>query len=73
MTVYTTAGNLAGPPWAALMGEYIPPRKRGAFFGFRNQTVGLTFFAASLLAGVSALWAAPLELTPEPPPEVERW
>jgi hypothetical protein len=26
--------------------------------------------AAGLLAGVSALWAAPLELSPEPPPEV---
>jgi len=62
MTVYTTAGNLAGPPWAALMGEYIPPRKRGAFFGFRNQTVGFTFFAASLLAAkllnfYPGLWA----------------
>jgi len=62
MIVYTMAGNLAGPPWAALMGEYIPPRKRGAFFGFRNQTVGVTFFAASLAAArvlnfYPGLWA----------------
>jgi MFS family permease len=62
MIVYTTSGNLAGPPWATLMGEYIPPRKRGAFFGFRNQTVGLTFFAASLAAAkvlnfYPGLWA----------------
>jgi MFS family permease len=69
LVLYTTAGNLAGPPWATLMGEYIPRRKRGAFFGFRNQAVGLTFFAASLaaagvlyfhtgLAAFSALFAA---------------
>jgi len=62
MIVYTTAGNLAGPPWATLMGEYIPPRRRGTFFGFRNQTVGLTFFAASLAAArvlnfYPGLWA----------------
>lgn len=50
MVIYTVAGNLSGPPWAALMGEYIPASRRGAFFGFRNQVVGVTFFAASLAA-----------------------
>ncbi|MDT8286453.1 MAG: MFS transporter [Elusimicrobiales bacterium] len=50
MIVYTVAGNLTGPPWAALMGEYIPASRRGAFFGLRNQVVGVTFFAASLAA-----------------------
>ncbi len=50
LILYTTAGNMAGPPWATLMGEYIPRGKRGSFFGFRNQIVGVTFFAASLTA-----------------------
>ncbi|HNT98664.1 MAG TPA: MFS transporter [Elusimicrobiales bacterium] len=50
MVAYTVSGNLAGPPWAALMGEYIPASRRGAFFGFRNQVVGVSFFAASLAA-----------------------
>ncbi|MDA8131688.1 MAG: MFS transporter [Elusimicrobia bacterium] len=50
LVLYTTAGNLAGPPWATLMGEYIPRRRRGAFFGLRNQIVGVTFFSASLAA-----------------------
>ncbi|MBI4656273.1 MAG: MFS transporter [Elusimicrobia bacterium] len=50
MVLYTLGGSLAGPPWAALMGEYIPRSKRGAFFGFRNQVIGVTFFAASLAA-----------------------
>ncbi len=50
MVLYTVFGNLAGPPWAVLMGEYIPGPKRGAFFGMRNQLVGVTFFAASFAA-----------------------
>lgn len=62
MILYTTAGNMAGPPWATLMGEYIPRRKRGAFFGLRNQAVGFTFFIASLAAArvlnlYPGLWA----------------
>lgn len=62
MVLYTTAGNMAGPPWATLMGEYIPRRKRGAFFGLRNQAVGVTFFIASLAAArvlnfYPGLWA----------------
>ena len=44
------SGNLSGPPWLALMGEYLPASKRGAFFGFRFQLVGVTFFTASFLA-----------------------
>jgi len=64
MTVlYTVAGNMTAPPWLTLMGEYIPASKRGNFFGFRYQVVGLVFFAASFLAsrilgswGEGALW-----------------
>ncbi len=55
--VYTVAGNLSGPPWAVLMGEYIPPSKRGNFFGLRSQLVGVVFFAASFLAArILGLW-----------------
>jgi len=50
VVVYTVAGNMSGPPWAVLMGEYIPASKRGNFFGLRSQVVGLVFFAASFLA-----------------------
>jgi MFS family permease len=61
--VYTVAGNMSAPPWSVLMGEYIPASKRGNFFGFRYQLVGLMFFAASFvasrilgLAGEKSLW-----------------
>ncbi len=63
VVVYTVSGNMASPPWSVLMGEYIPPSKRGNFFGFRYQLVGLMFFAASFMAsrvlgfaGEGALW-----------------
>lgn len=63
VTAYTVAGNMSAPPWAVLMGEYIPAAKRGNFFGFRYQLVGLMFFAASFaasrilgLAGPGELW-----------------
>jgi MFS family permease len=48
--VYMVAGNMSGPPWAVLMGEYIPASKRGNFFGFRSQLLGLVFFAGSFIA-----------------------
>ncbi len=55
--LYAVAGNMAGPPWAVLMGEYIPPAKRGGFFGSRYQILGLTFFAASFAASkVLGFW-----------------
>ncbi len=63
VVVYTAAGNMSAPPWSVLMGEYIPPSRRGGFFGFRYQVVGLLFFAASFiaskvlgLAGPGARW-----------------
>ena len=63
LVAYTVAGNMAIPPWAVLMGEYIPPSKRGNFFGYRFQVLGLSFLAASFIAsrilgfaGPGALW-----------------
>lgn len=63
VVVYTVAGNMSAPPWQVLMGEYIPASRRGNFFGFRYQLVGVVFFAASFaaskvlgLAGERALW-----------------
>ena len=57
VTLYTLSGAMSGPPWAALMGEYIPAPKRGEFFGFRSQLVGLTFFAGSFAAsGILSLY-----------------
>ena len=54
--VYTVAGNLATPPWAVLMGEYIPPSRRGNSSPW-SRLVGIVFFAASFLAArVLGFW-----------------
>ncbi|OGS60275.1 MAG: hypothetical protein A3J79_07625 [Elusimicrobia bacterium RIFOXYB2_FULL_62_6] len=50
VTAYTLSGVMASPPWATLMGEYIPASKRGEFFGFRSRMVGLIYFTASFAA-----------------------
>ena len=56
VTLYTLSGAMSNPPWAALMGEYIPAPKRGEFFGFRSQLVGLTFFTGSFAAAGILSW-----------------
>jgi len=56
VTIYTLGGAMSNPPWAALMGEYIPASKRGEFFGFRSQLVGLTFFTGSFAASGILSW-----------------
>ncbi|MGC8728543.1 MAG: MFS transporter [Elusimicrobiales bacterium] len=48
--IYTFSGSLATAPWFTLMGEYLPPDKRGRFFGFRTQIIGLFYFISSFLA-----------------------
>ncbi len=50
-TLFTAFGGLANPPWAGLMAEYIPARKRGAYFGWRNKITGIVTVAASFVSG----------------------
>src|SRR4029079_15057934 len=33
-------GGLAGPAWGSLMSDYVPAKKRGQYFGWRNRSVG---------------------------------
>ncbi len=57
VVAYVAAGNLSAPPWAVLMGKYIPASRRGAFFGFRFRLIGLVFFATSFAAARVLGWA----------------
>lgn len=41
----------AGPPWTSLISEYIPPLKRGKFFGERNKLFQTIIIIASFFAG----------------------
>lgn len=43
---------LATPAWASLVSQYVPPSKRGQYFGFRGSTLGLIYFVSLLSGGL---------------------
>lgn len=43
--------GLGAPLWGSLMGDLVPARRRGRFFGWRNRLMSVTNFAAVLAAG----------------------
>jgi MFS family permease len=55
LVVYHAGSNLAAPLWASLMGDLVPERKRGRFFGRRTRLATITSFI-SLAAGGGILY-----------------
>jgi MFS family permease len=51
-TLYTGFNTLVGPVWSDLMCEYVPARKRGSYFGWRNKIMSIVVIGASLTAGI---------------------
>lgn len=49
--VYTAFGQFAGPAWQSVMSDYIPVKKRGRYFGWRNRLQGILMVLASIFAG----------------------
>ena len=45
-------GGLAGPAWGSLMSDYVPARKRGRYFGWRNRTVGAVTVCSIISSGL---------------------
>lgn len=52
VVIFTGFGAVSLGPWLSLMSEYIPARKRGAYFGWRNRVLGFMVVVSSLSAGV---------------------
>jgi len=48
---FYASGNLARPVWNSLMGDLVPARKRGRYFGVRTRYMSLTGFIALVAAG----------------------
>ena len=44
--------GLGAPLWGSLMGDLVPARRRGRFFGWRNRLMSVTSFVALLVAGL---------------------
>ena len=52
VTVYYAGANLATPLWISLMGDLVPERKRGRFFGRRTRLATMTAFVSLVASGV---------------------
>ena len=58
---FRITGNLIGTAWGSLMSDYLPPEKRGHYFGWRSQIIGITgvltmFFAGLLLFALTKIY-----------------
>jgi MFS family permease len=52
LSLAALCGGLAGPAWGSLMSDYIPARKRGHYFGWRNSVLGAVGVGSVCGAGV---------------------
>jgi len=48
--------NFCIPPWNSVMGDLVPPRSRGRWFGMRNLLIGAGIAAAFLGGGAWLRW-----------------
>ncbi|MBN1823946.1 MAG: MFS transporter [Endomicrobiales bacterium] len=51
VTMYTLANSLTVPPWTSIMSQYVPVRKRGEYFSWRQRICGTITILSSLGAG----------------------
>src|SRR5690606_33477302 len=51
-TLYFAGAAFAAPPWTSLMGDIVPERRRGRFFGHRTRRTTVVTFAALVVAGM---------------------
>lgn len=51
IVLYHAAANLTAPQWNSLMGDLVPPRRRGRYFARRTRLASATAFVALLGAG----------------------
>jgi len=48
--LYSILGSLAGPAWFSLMGDIVPEKIRGRYFGKRNKICGIAVISSTLIA-----------------------
>jgi MFS family permease len=51
--LYQGTNGTVVPAWNSLIGDLIPARTRGRFFGRRNRSTGISTFISLLLAGIT--------------------
>jgi MFS family permease len=50
--LFVSVGAFSVPAWQSLMSDYIPTKKRGRYFGWRNRLQGILTVAVTILAGL---------------------
>lgn len=50
--LFTSFGAFAVPAWQSLMSDYIPVKKRGSYFGWRNRLQGIFTVSVAISAGL---------------------
>ncbi|MBP7216171.1 MAG: MFS transporter [Candidatus Omnitrophica bacterium] len=56
VALFLTFHAIATPAWSSLMSEYIPYKKRGVYFGWRNKILNTLVVICSFLAGLILYW-----------------
>ena len=51
VTFYLLAGSVAGPAWGSIMSQYLPAKKRGEYFSWRQKIHGAIALVATFSAG----------------------
>ncbi len=52
VVIYTIISHYPGPTWASWIGDLVPSRARGEYFGKRNRIAGSIALVVTILAGV---------------------
>ncbi|MBI4397545.1 MAG: MFS transporter [Candidatus Omnitrophica bacterium] len=52
MILFRMLGSLIATAWGSLVSDYLPPQKRGHYFGWRSQIMGLAALSGIAGAGV---------------------
>ena len=56
LILFVINGALAGTAWGSLMTDYIPYRKRGRYFGWRNRILGFVHVGSMVATGLLLYW-----------------
>lgn len=51
VTLFTTFNAFAGPAWLSLMSDYLPPKRRASYFGWRNKIFEIIITVSAFAAG----------------------
>jgi hypothetical protein len=51
VTIYLLLGSLAAPAWGSIMAQYLPNKKRGEYFSWRQKIHGFIAIGATFAAG----------------------